>query len=105
LDNSVSACDGDHVGGNYNGDGGGVNNKEMDTEATEVGGGAVNEVTTAAVATEDDVDSDDEMDDEGEELLVEGGVVGSASLVSCVVRLSVCCLPVLFWAVVIGDDQ
>jgi hypothetical protein len=38
-------------------------------------------------------------------LLVEGGVVGSASLVSCVVRLSVCCLPVLFWAVVIGDDQ
>jgi len=69
LDNAAAAAagSGDGANNNYNIGQEGLNNEEMDREDQ--------------AAAEDDVDSDDEMDDEGEELLVEGRI-GSASLVS-----------------------
>ena len=75
LDSAADDNNGDGLNGNVNGDENGGNN------GGNGGNNGPGKVVNKATTEEDDIDSEDEVDDEGEELLIEGGA-GSASLVS-----------------------
>jgi len=84
-----AADDNSNVNNGVNGDGVNNGNNGDGVNGGDGGKNGVGKVVNKATTEEDDIDSDDEVDDEGEELLIEGGA-GSVSLVSFC-NLCVCC--------------